>query len=287
MPHLFQRPKPQVLTAMQPFRFFDLPVELQQHILGLYYGNTATMKARIETTFSYDEFTGSYAESSKPIYKTTIRISPFLVSRRFNNEALYASERAENNIMTSICPFGVTSLPHHFLLHTVANARVPFPSEFDLAVLREKLPKLKTLHLQFGEESWATSWLHPQYLAERYPDTHATLADVLRGKHDEKLATATRESLFAKMSTMGVDTTQCLRGITITCQEDLELYGVYEWDYESIACEVEWQTLCVEYEFKDGEACVKAKWFNNGRANSGPTKTPEEAVRLIEKYCDR
>ncbi|KAK5079746.1 hypothetical protein LTR70_008821 [Exophiala xenobiotica] len=176
-----------------------------------------------------------------------------------------------------MCPFGVTSLPHHFLLHTVASARVPFPSDFDLAVLREKLSNLKILHLQFDEEDWATSWLHPGALAERYPDTHATLAYVLRGKHDEKLATATRESLFAKMSTLGVDTSQCHRGITITCQEDLELYFVYEWNDESDACGVTWQRLWVEYEFKDGEACVKAKWFDNGRQHSGITTTPEEA----------
>lgn len=270
---------------MQPFRFFDLPGDLQQHILDLHYGNTATVKAGIEPTSPYDGIAELYAESSyKSIYETTISISPFLVSRRFNNEALYALERARNNTMATICLSRVPSLPHHFLLHTVASTRVTLDYKFNIAVFREKLPNLRILHLQFDEQYFYTSRLDPLNLAVQFPDTHATLADVLRGKHDEKLATATRKDLFDKMSTVGVKTRQCLRGIAITCRESLELFNILEWRDESDACGLTWLFLWVEYEFKDGKACVKAKWFDNSHEDGGITKTPEEAVRLIEKY---
>lgn len=273
---------------MQPFRFCNLPVELQQHILGLYYGNTATVIALYEPRVSYDKSTDSYGQSSSSsFYGTTIRISPFLVSRRFNNEALYALERARNDVLWSIYPSRIIRLPHHFLLHTVASAKFMLRSKFDVAALREKLPNLKLLHLQFDEEDWPSK-IHPQALAERFPGTRATLSDVLRGKHDDRLATATRDTLFEQLSTQDADASWYLRGITITCYETMELYHVYEWNNEIDACGSKYQTLGLVYQIKDGEACIKAKWLEYSRyPDSYITTSAEEAVQLIEKNSAR
>lgn len=276
---------------MQPFRFFDLPIELQQHILSLYYGNTAIVKARFEPTFSQEIIMESYVDSSSDSDdETAFSISPFLVSRRFNNEALYALQKARNNTMALICPTLVPGLLDHWLLDTATSASVEFNYNFDTAVFREKLPNLKTLHLEIDAQYWSPWHLCPYHLHLELPNMQLpTLADILRGKHDEKLATATRRHLYNSIiiTELGLDPKECFRGITIPCDESEELFNSSAWRDEMHVSGLLWATLWVQYEFKGKQARVNTKWFENGSPNEYGAKTPEEALRLIDEYHAR
>ena len=265
-------------TAMQPFRFLDLPLELQRNTLDLYYAEQATItikyKYRPLNTIGY--CAAYYIEY---YYRTTISISPLLVSSHFHRETFDALKRSTNNSIEYVDGHSLKELPASFLLHTVAAAGIGLDRKIDPLLFHRVLPGLKVVRLG----------LHQYYLFHRVPmvlnRSEIKMIDRLNDKHDQALAEAFHEYLGRLLGKGENGVPQCPRSITLICDISMDVLLEHtSWEDECRGCGLPDQRLRAQFRFKDGKSWVENKTLRGKK--DGVVRTAEEVLLILEGHTD-
>jgi len=183
----------------KPFRFFDLPLELQGLILSKYYEEPWTMKL------------SSTAPLRRPRYQSTLTQRPLLVSRRFSQESKLAVARSRHNEL-AISFLGFDKIiPEHALKYTEYwDPAISFVTTLD--VDWHELTGIEKLKYRFPNLN-AVQREECGFLSSEVV-TDVGLLSVIQGEADSQIAAGVCDELCI---------TKRLRG------QELDLCGVVIW----------------------------------------------------------
>lgn len=160
----------------QPFRFLDLPLELQRKVLEQYFGTPWTVVSIKRC---------KYRQEDK--YRFSLNLNVMLVSRHFHQEAISAMIRAQAGIYDCPMPHSLvqftTAGPAYFdaAIHTFrAGDSVNFTSDKVLDCVHEKFPNLKII-------CWS-EWEYDIYLLDTlYASGERSFINMLKRQHDQDI----------------------------------------------------------------------------------------------------
>ncbi|KAK5079748.1 hypothetical protein LTR70_008819 [Exophiala xenobiotica] len=239
---------------LQPFRFLDLPLELQRLVLAKVYDEppTITIQARPNS------------KHPAPLhYVSTLLVAPLLVSSAFHHEAKLAM--TESKGVTLNVGTWCRLPPKSPLDDNIYAIQAPYYGGILLRTLVRRYQNLKKIELQGGPIS-------PTAVVDFV--THAEPLSVLNGRLDGDIANeAKKTSIFSRITPVE------LRDVTISCWIELDVTG--EWwtpprDHDNV-----WVRLYIYFEMNNCGCRVV------GKSLEALEQTPLQEYTQYEVAIDR
>ncbi|KAK5940659.1 hypothetical protein PMZ80_007076 [Knufia obscura] len=169
---------------MAPFRFLDLPLELQRHVLMKYYED------------GYDISVRNTRPNNSVLSRTgtTFSTNLLLVSKHLQNEAVDAIRRSRNNTYRDYDDLvSAPKIRPTFLKDTVSTVCLAgtFPVVPELEYLRQRFRNVQTIDIGHIT-SFSNGYLNPPMMALLSQD----LSAFLEGMYDSTLIKETKVYLF-------------------------------------------------------------------------------------------
>lgn len=218
-------------TNTKPFRFLDLPLELQQLVLTKHYEEQHHITIKPLENW----------EEHKRGYESTISINPLLVSHEFHQQVKDAIRMSRGfTLRMSSQPIGIPT----FLRQAVTCIDIKDFDSRRVKMLKTGFPNLERVKIRaFGLHG--TVGLEFRLLIES-----KTLFPVLQGKHDQEIGDKLQEA-WDSASSIPKDP-GFFGGVIVTTQCCVKIAD--PWLLEGCSCVVKGDILCFCVEF-EGPLC--------------------------------